>query len=64
MLLWEIAFEKIPYKNWDNQKIIDHITRGNRENIDFGTNNQQDTQKDLTKKYLCIIQNGNIIIII
>ncbi|CAG8502144.1 13494_t:CDS:2 [Rhizophagus irregularis] len=34
MLLWELAFERIPYQGWDAQKIKDHVLKNNRENID------------------------------
>ncbi|CAB4412862.1 unnamed protein product [Rhizophagus irregularis] len=60
MLLWELAFEKIPYINWNNQRIIDHIKNGNHEKIDFDKNDPdiQDIQKDIRNKYLEIIQKA------
>ncbi|GBC43732.2 kinase-like domain-containing protein [Rhizophagus irregularis DAOM 181602=DAOM 197198] len=36
MLLWELTFEKIPYKGWKAEKIKDHIMKGERERIIFG----------------------------
>ncbi|CAB4496107.1 unnamed protein product [Rhizophagus irregularis] len=35
MLLWELAFEKVPYENWTMKKIIAHVTKGGRETIKF-----------------------------
>ncbi|CAB5342253.1 unnamed protein product [Rhizophagus irregularis] len=36
MLLWELAFEKIPYQGWEVDKIGKHVTKGGRERIIFG----------------------------
>ncbi|EXX53753.1 uncharacterized protein OCT59_028458 [Rhizophagus irregularis] len=36
MLLWELAFEKIPYQGWETDKIKNHVTKGGRERIIFG----------------------------
>jgi hypothetical protein len=36
MLLWELAFEKIPYQGWEVDKIEKHVTKGGREKIIFG----------------------------
>jgi hypothetical protein len=36
MLLWELAFEKIPYKTWKLEKIKTHVIKGGRELIIFG----------------------------
>ncbi|CAB5342216.1 unnamed protein product [Rhizophagus irregularis] len=33
MLLWELAFEKIPYQGWEPKKIVKHVTEGHRERI-------------------------------
>ncbi|CAI2179743.1 6689_t:CDS:2 [Funneliformis geosporum] len=38
MLLWEIAFDMIPYRDWSYTNIIDHVKSGKRESIDFGQN--------------------------
>ncbi|POG83073.1 kinase-like domain-containing protein [Rhizophagus irregularis DAOM 181602=DAOM 197198] len=35
MLLWELAFEKVPYRNWTLEKIMAHVTKGGRETIKF-----------------------------
>ncbi|CAH1765163.1 1259_t:CDS:2 [Entrophospora sp. SA101] len=36
MLLWEFAFDKIPYKDLSYTQIIEHIKSGKREIINFG----------------------------
>jgi serine/threonine protein kinase len=37
MLLWELAFEKVPYKNMEKIELIkEHVTKGGREIIEFG----------------------------
>ncbi|CAB4444251.1 unnamed protein product [Rhizophagus irregularis] len=37
MLLWELAFEKVPYKNMEKVEMIrEHVTEGGREIIKFG----------------------------
>lgn len=33
MLLWELAFQKIPYEEWDLQKISKHVLKRKREKI-------------------------------
>ena len=33
MLLWELAFEKIPYQGWGVEKIKDHVIKGGREKL-------------------------------
>jgi hypothetical protein len=55
MLLWEIAFDVIPYRDWSYTNIIDHVKAGKRESIDFGPN-PSDVQKDFAK----IIRAGEI----
>ncbi|CAG8838331.1 45813_t:CDS:2, partial [Gigaspora margarita] len=49
MLLWELTFEKIPYKDLDMNKIMEIIINGNREKITFGqaTLKHQKIQKGL-----------------
>ncbi|RIA93091.1 kinase-like domain-containing protein [Glomus cerebriforme] len=37
MLLWELTFEKIPYKGWEGEKVMKHVKKGGRERITFGT---------------------------
>ncbi|CAG8834507.1 15903_t:CDS:2, partial [Gigaspora margarita] len=34
MLLWEFAFERVPYREWNEEKIAKHVLAGNREKID------------------------------
>ena len=36
MLLWELAFERIPYEHWDMNTIRDHVLANKREKITFG----------------------------
>jgi hypothetical protein len=52
MLLWELAFERIPYQGWDAQKIIDHVLNNNRENLESIIN------ENVHKDYIEIIKNG------
>jgi hypothetical protein len=66
MLLWELAFERIPYENMSAYEIKEHVKKGGRENIRFGqaTPNKQRIQKGLEeiitsgknpfKKLLCM----------
>ncbi|PKB94208.1 kinase-like protein, partial [Rhizophagus irregularis] len=35
MLLWELAFEKVPYRNLTLGKIMAHVSNGGRETIKF-----------------------------
>ncbi|RHZ75865.1 hypothetical protein Glove_209g131 [Diversispora epigaea] len=51
MLLWELAFEKIPYEKWDILKIKEHVLAGNREKITWGKapSDVQKIQKGLAK---------------
>ncbi|GBB91007.1 hypothetical protein RclHR1_01810010 [Rhizophagus clarus] len=36
MLLWELAFEKVPYRNQSLEKVREYVTKGGREIIKFG----------------------------
>ncbi|RGB31473.1 kinase-like domain-containing protein [Rhizophagus diaphanus] len=36
MLFWELTFEKIPYQDWEIDRIRDHVTKGGREGFTFG----------------------------
>ncbi|CAG8463460.1 13860_t:CDS:2 [Dentiscutata heterogama] len=36
MILWELAFEKIPYTTMEINKIKEHVLKGNREKISWG----------------------------
>lgn len=38
MLLWELAFQRIPYNNYNQQQIMEYVTAGGREKLDFGLN--------------------------
>lgn len=51
MLLWELAYEKIPYENWDMNKIREHVLDNKREKISFGkeSSNIQKLQQGYAK---------------
>ena len=36
MLLWELAFQRIPYKDWQIATVQNHVLNGKREEINFG----------------------------
>jgi hypothetical protein len=52
MVLWELAFERIPYQNWDAQKIKDYVLNDNRENLE-SINNEK-----IYVDYFKIIKNS------
>ncbi|RIB18066.1 hypothetical protein C2G38_2086696 [Gigaspora rosea] len=56
MLLWELAFQKIPYENMSKEEIVAHVTRGRREtpNLPFYTLDLLNIQR----KYLRIVAEG------
>ncbi|CAG8661217.1 995_t:CDS:2 [Acaulospora morrowiae] len=58
MLLWELAFEKVPYEKWDMIKIKEHVLSGKREKISWGKASP-DIQK-LQKDYAKIIDDPQI----
>ncbi|CAI2187052.1 5592_t:CDS:2 [Funneliformis geosporum] len=35
MLLWELAFQKFPYKDWEISHIQEHVLKGGRETLNF-----------------------------
>ena len=41
MTLWELAYEKIPYKDWSIQGIQEHVMSNKREVISFHRNDPQ-----------------------
>jgi hypothetical protein len=45
MLLWELAFEKIPYQGWDVKKIAKHVAEGHRERISTAKICQEEYKK-------------------
>ncbi|RIB29377.1 kinase-like domain-containing protein [Gigaspora rosea] len=53
MMLWELAFEKIPYTNMEMNKIKEHVLKGNREKISWGVG-PPDIQK-IQRKFAEII---------
>jgi len=56
MLLWELAFEKLPYEHWDTNKIKEHVLANKRESIAF-CKAIPDIQK-IQKQYAKIIVSG------
>jgi hypothetical protein len=61
MLLWELAFEKIPYENWDMNRIREHVLDNKREKITFGK--ESSSIQKLQQGYAKIIVAGKGIII-
>ncbi|CAI2170749.1 13593_t:CDS:2 [Funneliformis geosporum] len=53
MLLWELAFEKIPYERWEMAKIKEYVLSNKREKITFGKATPE--IKNLQKIYAKII---------
>ena len=56
MLLWELAFEKIPYENWDMERIKEWVLSGKRERLVFGRDKPE--IEKLQKGYKQIIVAG------
>ncbi|RHZ44605.1 hypothetical protein Glove_718g66 [Diversispora epigaea] len=42
MLLWELAFQKFPYKSMQMQEITEHVLAGKREELDFGSSDSSE----------------------
>ncbi|GBB95586.1 hypothetical protein RclHR1_02570020 [Rhizophagus clarus] len=49
MLIWELIFEKVPYRDWEVESIKDHIINGGRETILFGASTPEIYQKGCEK---------------
>ncbi|POG60493.1 hypothetical protein GLOIN_2v1712531, partial [Rhizophagus irregularis DAOM 181602=DAOM 197198] len=49
VLLWELAFEKIPYRSLEVDKIRDFVIKGGRERIKFGDSTPKKIQEDYKK---------------
>ncbi|CAJ0766848.1 14354_t:CDS:2 [Entrophospora sp. SA101] len=56
MLLWELAFERVPYEKWDMSKVREYVLAGGRENIQFGE--ADDETKNLQEDYAKIIKGA------
>ncbi|CAG8515152.1 1314_t:CDS:10 [Funneliformis caledonium] len=54
MLMWELAFEKVPYKGWNVHKIKNHVLNKYRETLESRSNNDESFQE----KYFEIIKNN------
>src|SRR5689334_14912491 len=52
MTLWELAYEKIPYKDWGIQKIQEHVTSNKREVI------QRRNEPQYVNNYLKIVKES------
>ncbi|KAF0552064.1 kinase-like protein [Gigaspora margarita] len=55
MLIWELAYQKIPYSNMKYNDIVVHVTRGNREICD---NFLDSENKIIHESFLDIIQHA------
>ncbi|CAG8809783.1 6882_t:CDS:2 [Gigaspora margarita] len=55
MLIWELCYEKLPYKDWDFKKISEHVSRGEREKLPYGKFDNQDDIK-IQKEFIEIIE--------
>ncbi|CAB4398666.1 unnamed protein product [Rhizophagus irregularis] len=53
MLLWELAFEKIPYENWNMERIKEWVLSGKRERLVFGRDKPE--IEELQQEYKQII---------
>ncbi len=53
MLLWELAFERIPYEHWNLLQVKDYVLDNKREKITFGR-----TSPELQQNYAKIIVSG------
>ena len=63
MLLWELAFEKIPYENWNVEKIKEWVLSGKRERLVFGRDKKPEIE-ELQKEFKQIIVAGKYKIIL
>jgi len=57
MLLWEMAFGRIPYEKWNIDQIIEYVTSGKREIIRFNKTNICEITK-IQEGYAKIIKGG------
>ncbi|CAG8723962.1 25040_t:CDS:2 [Gigaspora margarita] len=57
IMLWELAFEKIPYACMETNKIKEHVLKGNQEKISWGVGSP-DIQK-IQRKFAKIIISGS-----
>ncbi|CAI2166719.1 19772_t:CDS:10 [Funneliformis geosporum] len=53
MLLWELAFEKIPYQYWSTHKIKNHVLKKYRESLEIRSNNDE----RFIENYFKVIKN-------
>jgi hypothetical protein len=58
MLLWELAFQRIPYKNYNQQQITEYVITGGREKLDFRLNSTS-----VQQEFGNVIKAGKYIII-
>ena len=54
--MWELAFEKIPYENWDMERIKEWVLSGKRERLVFDRDKPE--IEELQKEYKQIIVAG------
>ncbi|RIB15742.1 kinase-like domain-containing protein [Gigaspora rosea] len=55
MLIWELCYEKLPYKDWDFVKISDYVLSGKREKLLRGKFDNPD-DKQIQNKFIEIIE--------
>jgi hypothetical protein len=55
MLLWELAFQRFPYKDVDYSEIREHVLSGKREHLNFPLSSY-----GIEKEYSNIIKAGKI----
>ncbi|RIB20625.1 kinase-like domain-containing protein [Gigaspora rosea] len=55
MLIWELCYEKLPYKDWDFRKISEHVSSGEREKLPYGKSDNQNDVK-IQKEFIEIIK--------
>jgi hypothetical protein len=56
MLLWELAFQKLPYRYMEIYEIQKHVLSGKREKLKFSLNSQN--SQNSQKEYGNIIKAG------
>ncbi|RIB20624.1 kinase-like domain-containing protein [Gigaspora rosea] len=55
MLIWELCYEKLPYKDWNFKEISEHVSKGEREKLPYGKfDNQVDVK--IQKEFIEIIE--------
>lgn len=58
MLLWELTFQRIPYKDWQIATVQNHVLSGKREVINFGGE-----PSPIQQGFINLIEAGKLFII-